>query len=259
MENIASRGRVTGKVAFVTGAAMGLGQAIAELLACEGATVIVADIDHAAASFTVAEIKAKGAAAEAWIMDVAQEDAWDQAMEMLVDRHGGLDILVNNAGVGTQGDMEMAFDLWRRVISINLDSVFLGTRAAIRTMRAGNRSGSIVNISSTMGFVAQANTAAYSASKGGVRSLTKAAALHCAAHKLPIRVNSVHPGACMTPLLRHFADEHPGGLDEQIALHPIGHLGDPVDIAYGVLYLASEESKFSTGSELVIDGGFLAR
>lgn len=250
------QGRIAGKVAFVTGAAKGLGEAIAQLFAREGAMVFVTDIDGDGAARVANEIAATGASATSWTMDVGAEDAWDVAMEAVLADQGRLDILVNNAGIGTEGDMDMSFDLWRKVMSVNLDSVFLGTRAAMR--KCGSH-GSIINMSSTMGFVAQANTAAYSASKGGVRSLTKAAALHCAHHKLSIRVNSVHPGTCVTPLMRNFATTHPHVFEEQLALHPIGRLGDPLDVAYGALYLASDESRFSTGSELVIDGGFLAQ
>jgi len=153
----------------------------------------------------------------------------------------------------------MDFALWRKVMAVNLDSVFLGTRAGIRAMSAGGWRGSIINLSSTMGYVAEPTTAAYSASKGGVRLLTKAAAMHCAAKKIPVRINSLHPGMCVTPLVQGYLDTHPGAEAAQIAAHPIGHLGTPEDIAYGALYLASDESKFSTGSELVIDGGYLAK
>lgn len=253
------RGRVAGKVALVTGGASGLGEAIVRLLAGEGATVVIADIDEEAGRAIVADIRRNGDDVAFEKLDVADEAAWDEVVAAIVARFGKLDVLVNNAGIAPVGDMDMSFELWRRVMAVNLDGAFLGTRAAIRAMQAGGHGGSIVNLSSTMGYVAEPTTAAYSASKGGVRLLTKAAAMHCAAKRLPIRVNSVHPGMCVTPLVRAYLDANPGAEEAQIANHPIGHLGDPKDVAYGVLYLASDESSFSTGTELVIDGGYLAR
>lgn len=151
----------------------------------------------------------------------------------------------------------MPYDLWKLTLSINLDGVFLGTRAAIKAISRCGESGSIINISSTMGMTAEPTTVAYSSSKAGVRNFTKAAAINCAKLKLPIRVNSIHPGMCMTPLVREYFAAHPDMIEHQIGLHPIGHFGEPNDIAYGVLYLASDESKFVLGSELVIDGGYL--
>jgi len=252
-------GRVSDKVALVTGAASGLGEAIARLLAREGARVIIADIAQAQGEQVVDAIRAQGGEAVYQSLDVASAADWETAMALAVARYGRLNVLVNNAGIAPSGSMEMSFELWRKVMGINLDGVFLGTRAAIRTMQATGACGSIINISSIMAMVGQPTTAAYSASKGGVRSLTKAAAMHCAAEKLPIRVNSVHPGTCLTPLVQAYYDSQPPELlRAQIGRHPIGHLGEPDDIAYGVLYLASDESKFVLGSELVIDGGLLA-
>lgn len=252
-------GRVAGRIAVVTGGASGLGEATVRLLAREGASVVIADINETAGRAIVNEIMAAGHDAAYVALDVTSEAGWDEAIRSVLDRFGRLDILVNNAGIAPIGDMDMSFELWRKVMAVNLDGAFLGTRAAIRAMQAGGHGGSIVNLSSTMGFVAEPTTAAYSASKGGVRLLTKAAAMHCGAKRLPIRVNSVHPGMCVTPLVRGYLDAHPGAEAAQIANHPIGHLGDAEDVAYGVLYLASDESKFSTGTELVIDGGYLAR
>ena len=250
-------GRVEGKVAFVTGGASGLGEAMVRLLVAEGAQVVIADIDADKGDALAQEVGENGRKAIFISLDVTDEAAWDQAMAHTLAQFGKLNVLVNNAGIAPPGDMDMPFELWRKVLSINLDGTFLGTRAAIRTIKQCGERGSIINISSTMGMTAEPTTAAYSASKGGVRNLTKAAAIHCATHKLPIRVNSLHPGMCMTPLVRDYLDKHPGAIDGQIASHPIGHLGEPEDIAYGVLYLASDESKFVLGSELVIDGGYL--
>ncbi|HSB95476.1 MAG TPA: glucose 1-dehydrogenase [Spongiibacteraceae bacterium] len=251
-------GRVDNKVALVTGAASGLGEAIAMLLAREGARVVVADLD-AGGNAVVTAIRAAGGDAFFAHLDVADEDAWCATLQTVIEHYGRLHILVNNAGIAPSGSMEMSFELWRKVMSINLDGTFLGMKHAIKAMRNGGEQGSIVNISSVMAMVGQPTTAAYSASKGGVRSLTKAAAMYCASERLPIRVNSIHPGTCSTPLVKSYYAAQPAAqLQEQIARHPIGHLGEPNDIAYGVLYLASDEAKFVLGSELVIDGGLLA-
>lgn len=257
--SIARPGRVANKVALVTGAASGFGEAIASLLAREGAAVIVADIDDRRGSEAAARIISQGGEATYLHLDVADEAAWVGAMETTLRLYGRLHILVNNAGIAPSGSMTMDFELWRQVMRINLDGTFLGTRHAIDAMRRTASRGSIINISSVMAMVGQPTTAAYSASKGGVRSLTKAAAIYCASERLPIRVNSIHPGTCLTPLVKsYYAAQPPELLQQQIARHPIGHLGDPDDIAYGVLYLASDESKFILGAELVIDGGLLA-
>jgi NAD(P)-dependent dehydrogenase (short-subunit alcohol dehydrogenase family) len=250
-------GRVEGKVALVTGGASGLGEAMVRLLVAHGARVVIADVADAAGRALAAEIGESGTKARFVPLDVTDEAAWERAMDETLAWAGKLSVLVNNAGIALPGDMEMSFADWRRTLAVNLDGTFLGTRAAIRAMTLSGEPGSIINISSTMGMSAEPTTAAYSASKGGVRNLTKAAAVHCAARKLPIRVNSVHPGMCVTPLVQAYLDQHPDQLAPQISAHPIGHLGEPNDIAYGVLYLASDESKFMLGSELVIDGGYL--
>lgn len=250
-------GRVAGKVAFVTGGASGLGEAMARLLVAEGAQVVIADVSLENGEALATALGDDGRKAIFVPLDVTDEMAWDRSMERTLAHFGKLNILVNNAGIAPPGDMEMPFDLWRTTLSVNLDGTFLGTRAAIRTIKLCGEPGSIINVSSTMGMTAEPTTAAYSASKGGVRNLTKAAAVHCAHHKLPIRVNSIHPGMCLTPLVRNYLADHPEMVASQIASHPIGHLGEPEDIAYGVLYLASDESKFVLGSELVIDGGYL--
>lgn len=249
-------GRVQGKVALVTGGASGFGEAIVRMLVAEGARVVLADISVERGEAIVRELGGD-TYAKFVQLDVSDEAGWDAAMEVTIGWAGKLNVLVNNAGIALPGDMEMSFEVWRKTISVNLDGTFLGTRAAIRTIARNGEPGSIINIASTMGKTAEPTTAAYSASKGGVRNLTKAAAVHCATHKLPIRVNSIYPGMCETPLVLSYLDAHPEERDAQIARHPIGHLGEPNDIAYGVLYLASDESKFMLGSELVIDGGYL--
>lgn len=252
-------GRVSGKVALVTGAASGLGEAIARLLAAEGAKVVVADIADERGKQVVDTIGRAGGDAVYLHLDVTQEREWEAAMAAVVKQYGKLNILVNNAGIAMPGPMDMSFELWRKTMSVNLDGTFLGTKHGISTIKASGEPGSIVNMSSVMAMVGTATTAAYSASKGGVAALTKAAAMYCAREKLPIRVNSVHPGTCLTPLVKgHYDTQPPEVLQAQIDRHPIGHLGEPADIAYGVLYLASDEAKFVLGSELVIDGGLLA-
>jgi 3(or 17)beta-hydroxysteroid dehydrogenase len=250
-------GRVNGKVAFVTGGASGLGEAMVRLLVEEGARVVLADVDAARGEAIVSEIGEGGQKAFFLDLDVTDEGAWDRAMEETLQRFGKLNVLVNNAGIAPTGDMEMPFALWRKTLAVNLDGVFLGTRAAIRTISKCGERGSIINVSSTMGMSAEPTTAAYSASKGGVRNFTKAAAVYCADKKLPIRVNSIHPGMCLTPLVKNYFDANPQEMEPQLARHPIGYLGEPIDIAYGVVFLASDESKFMLGSELVIDGGYL--
>jgi len=257
-------GAVEGKVALVTGAASGIGRMTAEVLASEGARITVADVNEAGGQETVARIQSRGGVAAFVRLDVTGEADWDSAIAATVARHGRLDILVNNAGmeiVKLIPDTSLAD--WRRLMSVNLDGVFLGTKAAIAAMRKTG-GGAIVNISSVAGINGYARQSAYCASKGGVRLLTKSSAVECAEQGWNIRVNSVHPGVIDTPMARSLLQ----GLDPQVAaqrlerlkaLHPLGHLGEPEDIARAVLYLASDAAKFVTGTELVVDGGMTAR
>lgn len=253
--------RVQGKVALVTGAALGLGRAAAMMLAREGARVVLTDLKADEGGRAAEEIVAAGGEAMFLKQDVTKEEDWQRVLASTESRFGPVDVLVNNAGVALSANIEdTTLEQWRWLMSINLDAVFLGTRYAIGAMKG--RGGSIINISSIEGLIGDPNLAAYNASKGGVRLLTKSAALHCAKAGYKIRVNSIHPGYILTPMVEGYVatQADPGAAKAAIAaMHPLGHIGEPNDIAYGVLYLASDESKFVTGAELVIDGGYTAQ
>lgn len=255
--------RVKGKVALVTGGAIGLGRACALLLAREGADVVITDVNRQKGEQTARDIQALGRQSLFLEHDVRFEDQWERVVATVLDRFGRLDILLNNAGLGFAGTIEdTTFEDWRRMQDVNLDGVFLGTKHGVRAMKKAGNGGSIVNFSSIEGIIADGNTCAYNASKGGVRLLTKSAALHCAKSGYGIRVNSVHPGFIQTSMVENYlstTDDPEGNRKLIESLHPIGRIGEPDDIANGVLYLASDESKFVTGSELVIDGGFTAQ
>ncbi len=267
-ERSAGKGRVEGKVAIVTGAAKGIGAASARLLAREGAKLVLSDLDRTGGDAVVSDILAAGGDAIFVSHDVTDEAQWEQLVAVARERFGGLDVLVNNAGISPSGKPieDLGLDEWRRTLAVDLDSVFLGCKYAIRAMKTGG--GSIINISSIMGLVGSSNMADYNAAKGGVRLLTKAAALEVAALGYPIRVNSVHPGYIDTPMVRTAIDRGieangAGSQNEAITLltmlHPIGRLGVADEIGNAVLFLASDESSFMTGSELVVDGGYTAR
>ena len=251
--------RVKGKVAIVTGGAGGLGKAHALLLAKEGAKVVVTDTNEAQGKRVAEEINEQGGEAIFVKHDVSSEKEWDRVIRETLERFGKLDILVNNAGVNIWKKIEdTTLDEWRWLMSVNLDGVFLGTKYAIGAMKKSG-GGSIINISSVAGIVGTLDTSAYHASKGGVRIFTKAAALECskAGYDYNIRVNSVHPGVIKTAMVEGLLNDE-DKMKSALSWHPIGHFGEPEDIAYGVLYLASDESKFITGAELVIDGGWTA-
>lgn len=254
-------GRVDGKVAVVTGAARGIGHATASLLAREGAKVAVTDILAEEGEQLVKAIAAAGGEARFWHLDTSSEQSVSDALDGVVDTFGRLDVLVNNAGISgvNKPTDEITLEEWNRVISINLSGVFLCTKHAIPHLRRSG-GGSIVNLSSIYGLVGAPDAPPYHAAKGGVRLMSKTDALLYAADN--IRVNSVHPGFIWTPMVEGFLAEQADAEAARRAvdeLHPIGHMGEPDDIAYGILYLASDESKFVTGSELVIDGGYTAR
>ena len=253
-------GRVAGKVALVTGAAMGLGAETARRLAQEGARVMLTDLDEAAGDAVAAEIVAAGGNAAFLRHDVAQESDWEAVIAATVARFGGLQVLVNNAGIsgGTLPLLEHSLEDWRRVMSVNLDGVFLGLRHGGPAIAASG-GGSIINLSSILGKVGLPNAAAYCASKGGVLLLTKAAALEWA--PLGLRVNSVHPGFIETPMVTAAMRNAENGnemRDQLISAHALGRFGAPREIADAILFLASDESIFMTGAELVVDGGYTA-
>jgi NAD(P)-dependent dehydrogenase (short-subunit alcohol dehydrogenase family) len=246
--------RLQDKVAIVTGGAHGMGEAEARLFAVEGAKVVVADILRNDAEWVASDIRAAGGTASAAQIDVTSEPQWVRLIEHTVSTYGRLDILVNNAGISGSavGDPD-GLEGWQRVIAVNQTSVFLGTKLAAEQM-AKTGGGSIINISSIMGFVGSASGhPAYHASKGAVRIYSKAAAVRYG--PAGVRVNTVHPGY-MPPMLNATnASER----DDKIALTPLRRLGKPIEVAYGVLFLASDEASFVTGAELVIDGGFIAQ
>lgn len=252
--------RVSGKVAIVTGAASGLGKAIAMLLGSEGAKVVATDVNEAGGTAVAEEIGKKGGEALFVRHDVAQESEWAEVVKTTIGRYGRLDILVNCAGVFLDASIEeTTLEKWRWVMSINLDGVFLGTKYGAEAMKKTG-GGSIVNMSSAGGIVGTPRASAYAASKGGVRLLTKAAAIEYSKAHLGynIRVNSVHPGLIATPMTDPMVAD-PEGKKTILGWVPMEHLGAAEDVAYAVLYLASDESKYVTGSETVVDGGWTAR
>lgn len=249
--------RLENKVALVSGGARGIGAAITKVLASEGAKIIIGDVLEEAGQKTAAEIAEAGGECVFVRLDVTSESDWDKAVGEAVSRFGKLDILVNNAGVTSRGNIEeITSDDWSRVMDVNVKGGFLGTKKSIPIMR-DNGGGSIVNISSGAAIAPQPNTSgAYAASKGAVRIFTKSTAIQYAADN--IRCNSVHPGPVETDML-NLGRQGDTELAEMKARVPLGRFGRAEDIAYGVLYLASDESSFVTGSELVIDGGRTAQ
>ncbi len=251
-------GRVEGKVALVTGGGSGIGRATAESLARERASVVVTDLREEAAAETAARITDAGGTARAMAQDVTDEGQWQAVFASLRANEGRLDILFNNAGVSNDGLMlaDTSLEHWRHVNAANVEGVFLGTKYGIEMM-AETGGGSIVNVSSIYGKVGAVGSVAYNASKGAVCLLTKGAALECGKAGNGVRVNSVHPGFIETGMTAaRFRDN--ATRDWMLNRTPIGRVGQPQDIANGVLYLASDESSFVTGAELVIDGGFTA-
>ena len=249
-----NNGRIVGKKALITGGASGIGLATAKRFISEGAQVMITDINEPQGAKALAEL---GSDARFLAQDVTAEDTWDAVVKATCHEFGALDILVNCAGVFWYGTIEnTSFDLWKKVLAINLDGTFLGCRAAVKTM--SGRGGSIINLSSTSGLRGFADCAAYDASKGGVRLLTKSVALYCARERNGIRCNSVHPGRTDTKMVRDWFEDRGDAQAEEknwIDGSPLGRLGKPEEIASMILFLASEESGFVTGAEFVVDGG----
>jgi NAD(P)-dependent dehydrogenase (short-subunit alcohol dehydrogenase family) len=261
-------GRLDGKAALVTGAGSGIGRGCATALAAEGASLIVTDLDEKGGKGTCDAIRSAGGRAEFRQHDVASEESWKHVLSGLEQLH----VLVNNAGICVSARLaEMSYEIWRRQLAINLDSMFLGAKYAMPLLEKSG-SGSMINISSVAGLKGIAGLTGYCASKGGVRLFTKALAMECASAKKGVRVNSIHPGAIETPIwvkMGYNGDLPPPDAVKysnamemaraaSVAATPIGHAGDPADIAAGVVFLASDESRFITGTELVIDGGVMA-
>jgi NAD(P)-dependent dehydrogenase (short-subunit alcohol dehydrogenase family) len=251
--------RLAGKIACVSGAASrpGIGSAIAELFAGEGAHVYLVDLDLDATQAVAADIRASGNRASALKVDVRVEADWAAAIAEIGAAEGCLDIMVNNAGIARHSPIaEQTPQVFDQTLDVNLRGVYLGMQAATRLMRAGQRGGSIINISSSAAERGMPGTLSYSAAKAGVVGMSRTAAVELGPER--IRVNTILPGNVLTNLIKGFIDAHPPAADALIAMNPMQALLDPVDIAYGALYLASDESRFVTGSSLVIDAGQLA-
>ncbi|MDR0792637.1 MAG: SDR family oxidoreductase [Chitinophagaceae bacterium] len=255
--------RLKNKIALITGSARGIGKATAELFHREGATVIISDINDTGGKVLSETL---GERAEYLHLDVGNENCWQKAEVYLRNRYGKLDILVNNAGItgfletsGGWNAEDVDLKSWEEVHRVNATGVMLGCKYAIGLMK--EKSGSIVNISSRSGMVGIPGAVAYASSKAASRNHTKSVALYCAEKGYGIRCNSIHPAAVMTPMWDAMLGE---GEQRQRAIEeiengiPLGQFGEPLDVAYGILYLASDESKYVTGIELTIDGGILA-
>jgi len=249
--------RLLDKIVLVTGGAGGIGSETARCFAAEGATVIVADLDAAGA----ARVAAGHERLHAMPLDVTDDAAWRATVADIVARFGRLDVLINNAGIASFRDIETIEDAeWHRTMAVNVDGTFFGCRAAVRAMKATG-GGSIVNISSIAGIIGGRNTIAYNAAKGAVRLLTKSVALHCAHKQYAIRCNSVHPTFIETPMVDLVVNASRDAAATSAALAasvPLGRMGKAREVADMLVYLASDESQFVTGSEFVIDGGFTA-
>jgi len=253
--------RVKGKVAIVTGGARGIGRAACRRLAQEGARVAIVDVNEADGRSLAEELTAVGWPAAFWTLDVTREDEVARVFAEVVARFGRLDVLVNNAGITgvSKPTHELTEAEWDAVMGVNVKGVFFCTKHAVPALRQFG-GGSIINLSSVYGLVGAGDVPPYHAAKGAVRLMSRNDALVYAADG--IRVNSVHPGFIWTPMLEEFAAAQgkPAAMRRVLdARHPVGHCGEPDDIAWGIVYLASDESKFVTGSELVIDGGYTAR
>lgn len=245
--------RVEGKVVLITGGGNGFGKDMCYLLAIEGAKVVVADIDLAAAEKTAKSILDAGGIAVAAKLDVTSEKSWENTLGITLDQFGQLDVLVNNAGIHKMGELiDTSLEDWRTIFNVNLDGAFLGVRSAVKVMRNNQGNSSIINIASVAAFVGD-DTVAYSTSKGGMRMLSKSCAVECGKSGYDIRVNTIFPGAINGGMPQ--VERSDKWVEGFYSLVPLGRAGKSEDIAQGVLFLASDDSNFVNGSELVIDGG----
>lgn len=251
--------RFQGKISLITGAASGLGAATARRLHAEGAFVVVTDVDVKKGEALVDELQER---AEFHALDVTSEAMWMAVLALVAERHGGLDVLVNNAGVGVVADIESTtIEQWRFVHAVNVEGTFFGCKHAIGIMK-GRAGGSIINMSSVAGILGAPNLAAYCSSKGAIRTLTKSVAMHCAKMGYNIRCNSVHPAFTDTPMVDAIAATSKDPVRAKAGLAkaiPLGRMGEPSDVAAAVAYLASDDARFVTGIELLVDGGLLAQ
>lgn len=256
-------GRVRGKKAFITGGAQGLGACFARMLAAEGAKVVVSDVNLAGAEKTAAGIDAKYPGSASFCHhDVTKREDWENALGFAGEFMGGINVLINNAGVGGWGNIETeTLDGWRRTLDIDVDSIFIGTQLAMPYLKE-SQPASIINISSVAGLIAHGDMLAYNAAKAAVWMMSKSIALHCAKSGYDIRCNSVHPVFTRTPIIDPLVTMGGGGKtgeDRLVRQIPLQRLGEPEDVGYAVLYLASDESRFVTASEFKIDGGITAQ
>lgn len=271
MSNLGER-RLEGRVAVVSGGLRGIGLATVERYVAEGAEVVLTDLDADDSAEAKSVLERLGNSASYLRADVTQEADWERVAAFVKERHGKLHILVNNAGTDLTGPVEeISMDAWRRIMSINVDGVFLGTKHMVPLMAESGKGvkggSSIINISSIMGLVGMNEVSAYNASKGAVRLFTKGIAVEFATKQMPIRANSIHPGFVFTPLLdagfQRWVDsgiaEKPEDLVAMVAGNtPLGRLAQPEEIASAAFFLASEDSSYMTGSEVVVDGGYTA-
>jgi NAD(P)-dependent dehydrogenase (short-subunit alcohol dehydrogenase family) len=265
--------RLKGKVCFVSGGLRGIGLACVERFLAEGAEVVLSDLEAEASELTQQTMARLGQAASYIQANVTREAEWQRARDLVQSRHGRLHVLVNNAGIDLTGPVEsLTMEGWRRIMDINVDGVFLGVKTFVpmlaesgKDVRGGS---SIINVSSIMGLVGYTDTSAYNASKGAVRLFTKSIAVEFAKKQMPIRANSLHPGFVFTPLLhdgfqrwvdKGVAEKAQDLVDSVAAQTPLGRLAEPHELAGGVFFLASEDSAYMTGAELVMDGGWTAQ
>ena len=247
--------RLKNKVALITGGAQGLGKEMARSMIAEGARVVISDINQ-----SILKDSAKELQCDYLVLDVTSKDQWQKVVKNIKEDIGSLNILVNNAGMGGGGDVESTdIELWDLVHKVNLDSVFMGCKYSLPLMRDSG-DGSIINISSMSGIVASHNTSAYNSSKAAVRHLSKSVALHCAKTTNLVRCNSIHPVFTRTAMVQSMIDSAPERNIEQKLIQqiPIRKLAEPIDIANAAVFLASDESSFITGTELIVDGGLSA-